>query len=64
MIVSMSKRSSRIARRNALQAVEDAIGTSLGKTPKAAGASNTGSEARDARIERPLRRAKKKRLST
>jgi hypothetical protein len=60
MIVGMSKRSSRIAKRNALQAVEDAIGTSLGKTPKAAAPGNTRSAARDARIERPLPRPKKK----
>jgi hypothetical protein len=60
MIVSMSKRSSRIAKRNALQAVEDAIGSSLGKTPKAAASGNAGHAARDARIERPLRRPKKK----
>jgi hypothetical protein len=60
MIVSMSKRSMRIAKRNALQAVEDAIGSSLGKTPRAAAPENTGSEARDARIERPLRRPKKR----
>jgi hypothetical protein len=60
MIVSMSKRSSRIAKRNALQAVEDAIGTSLWKTPRAPAPGGTRPEARDARIERPLRRKKKK----
>jgi len=60
MMVCMSKRSRRIAKRNALQAVEDAIGSSLGKTPIAKPPGNTGSEARDARIERPLRRPKRK----
>jgi hypothetical protein len=59
MILSMSKRSSRRANRNAPQAPEDAIGSSLGKTPTAATPGNTGSEARDARIERPLRRPKR-----
>jgi hypothetical protein len=48
-----------MARRNALKAVEEAIGSSLGKrlgaTPGLPAA-----EARDPRIERPLRRPKKK----
>jgi hypothetical protein len=59
MIVPMSKRSRRIAKRNEFKAVEDAIGSSLGKVPKTA-AGNTGAEARDPRMEKPLRRPKKK----
>jgi len=56
MIVDMAKRSSRIARRNELKAVEEAIGMSLGKNPRAA-APGSG---RDPRVEKPLRRPKKK----
>jgi hypothetical protein len=55
----MSKRSRRIAKRNEFKAVEDAIGSSLGKTPQAE-APKEGAQARDPRIERPLGRPKKK----
>jgi hypothetical protein len=60
MILDMVKRSTRMARRNALRAVEEAIGSSLGKNPaRPAAPSVPGAEARDPRIERPLRRPKK-----
>jgi len=56
MIAGMAKRSSRIARRNELKAVEAAIGISLGKNPRTPAPGN----GRDPRVEKPLRRAKKK----
>jgi hypothetical protein len=59
MIVGMVKRSTRMARRNALKAVEEAIGSSLGKR-LAATPGLPPAEARDPRIERPLRRPKKR----
>lgn len=57
---SMVKRSSRLAKREALRAIEEAIGSALGKNPPA---SALGAGARNARIEKPLRRPKKKRVS-
>jgi hypothetical protein len=56
----MVKRSSRLAKRNALRAVEEAIGSALGKNPASAARERTGTEERDPRIERPLRRPKTK----
>jgi len=60
MIASMSKRSRRIAKRNEFKSIEAAIGSSLGKAPQAAAPGNADPGARDARIEKPLRRQKKK----
>jgi hypothetical protein len=56
----MSKRSRRLAKRSEFKAVEEAIGASLGKTPSRAATGNQGAEPRDPRIEKPLRRPKKK----
>jgi hypothetical protein len=56
----MVKRSSRLAKRNALQAVEKAIGSALGKNSEADAAHRPGSKGRDPRIEKPLARPKKK----
>jgi hypothetical protein len=58
--VGMVKRSSRLAKRNALRAVEEAIGSALGKNPASAGLARAGTEARDPRVEKPLRRPKTK----
>src|SRR5271170_5062742 len=63
IIASMSKRSRRIAKRNEFKAVEDAIGSALGKAPRADAIEQAGAEARDPRIEKPLPRPKKKRES-
>jgi hypothetical protein len=57
----MSKRSRRIAKRNEFKAIEDAIGSSLGKTQRAEAPKEASTQARDPRIERPLSRPKKKR---
>lgn len=56
----MVKRSSRLAKRNALKAVEEAIGSALGKNPAGGASQSAGAKARDARIEKPLARPKKK----
>jgi hypothetical protein len=56
----MVKRSSRLAKRNALKAVEEAIGSALGKNSGDGASQSTGAKARDARIEKPLARPKKK----
>jgi hypothetical protein len=53
----MVKRSTRLAKRNALLAVEEAIGSSLGKK---SGTPASSAQARDPRIEKPLARPKKK----
>jgi hypothetical protein len=55
----MVKRSTRMARRNALKAVEEAIASSLGKRPTAAASGRTGAEARDPRVEKPMGRPKR-----
>jgi hypothetical protein len=56
----MVKRSSRLAKRNALQAIEDAIGSSLGKKPAAAPNARDASGSVKTTTQEPHQRAPKK----
>jgi len=59
----MVKRSSRLAKRNALRAVEEAIGASLGKTSAIVADSRANGGAEKVRTEEPQARPKKRKIT-